>query len=105
MAIGADWQPSGSPSLLAELKVARRALAVQGLDVDPRELVFAVTSRAAAIADLDAHIGSLATGRMADILVLERHHDDPWLNVVEASPSWVRVTGRSGETSHTATRR
>jgi 5-methylthioadenosine/S-adenosylhomocysteine deaminase len=97
MAIGADWQPSGSPSLLAELKVARRALAVQGLAVDPRELVFAVTSRAAAIADLDAHIGSLATGRMADILVLERHHDDPWLNVVEASPSWVRLVTIGGD--------
>ncbi len=100
MAIGADWQPSGSPSLLAELKVARRALGVQGLDVDPMELVLAVTSRAAAIADLGAQIGSLATGLMADILVLERHLDDPWLNVVEASPAWVRLVTIGGDLAY-----
>ena len=31
VALGADWLPSGSTSLLAELKVARRELARQGL--------------------------------------------------------------------------
>lgn len=100
LAIGADWQPSGSPSLLAELKVARRALAVQGLAVEPKELVRSVTSRAASIADLAGHIGSLEIGHMADLLVLERHHDDPWLNVVEATPSWVRLVTIGGDLAY-----
>lgn len=100
MAIGADWQPSGSPSLLAELKVARRALEVQGLAVGPQRLVGMVTADAARIADLDAHIGTLAAGRMADILVLERHVEDPWLNVVEASPAWVRLVTIGGDLAY-----
>ena len=100
MAIGADWQPSGSPSLLAEIKVARQVLALQGMTVDPRDLVRMVTSGAAAIADLDTHIGSLGAGRKADILVLDRRLDDPWLNVVEASPSWVRLVTIGGDLAY-----
>lgn len=97
MAIGADWQPSGSPSLLAEIKVARRALEAQGHTATPRNLVGMVTDAAATIAGLDGHIGALEPTRMADILVLERHHDDPWLNVVEADPTWVRLVTIGGD--------
>jgi cytosine/adenosine deaminase-related metal-dependent hydrolase len=50
LAIAADWQPSGSPSTLAELKVARRALAGQGLTVQPRAPRRMVTTGAARIA-------------------------------------------------------
>jgi 5-methylthioadenosine/S-adenosylhomocysteine deaminase len=100
LAIGADWQPSGSQSLLAELKVARRALEVQGLQVQPQVLVEAVTSGAAAIAGLGADIGTLAPGRVADLLVLERHHEDPWLDVVEASPAWVRLVTIGGDLAY-----
>jgi 5-methylthioadenosine/S-adenosylhomocysteine deaminase len=100
MALGADWQPSGSPSLLAELKVARRALAVQGHQATARELVAMVTSTSARIADLDSHIGTLAANRQADILVLERHVEDPWENVVEASPAWVKLVTIGGDLAY-----
>ena len=35
VALGADWLPSGSTSLLAEMKVARRELARQGHPIRP----------------------------------------------------------------------
>ena len=40
--------PSGSQSLLAEMKVARRELAHQGLEISAQRLVEMVTSDAAA---------------------------------------------------------
>ena len=100
MALGADWMPSGSASLLAEIKVARRALEVQGLVAAPRDLVGMVTDGAARIAGLGDKIGTLAVGMFADILVLERHHDDPWQNVVEADPTWVRLVTVGGDLAY-----
>ena len=98
--LGADWLPSGSPSLLAELKVARRVLASQGRAVEPLELVVMVTSGAAAIAGLGDRLGSIAAGRPADLTVLERRHEDPWVNVVEADPSWVELVTIGGDLSY-----
>ncbi len=94
--LGADWLPSGSPSLLEEMKVARAALRSQGVSIPAPKLVQMVTSGAAAIAGLDAHLGTLAAGRPADVLVLERRLADPWENVVEALPSWVELVTIGG---------
>ena len=99
-ALGADWLPSGSPSLLTELKVARRVLGRQGRAVDHRELVGMVTTGAASIAGLGDELGALAAGRPADVLVLERRHDDPWVNVVEAEPAWVELVTIGGSITY-----
>lgn len=84
MAIGADWLPSGSPSLLAELRVAREVLHGQARPLPPRELVGMVTHQAARIAGLSDELGLLAMGRAADITVLRRLHEDPWESVLLA---------------------
>jgi 5-methylthioadenosine/S-adenosylhomocysteine deaminase len=94
--LGADWLPSGSPSLLAELKVARRTLKLQGTEISSQQLVKTVTKDAARIASLEDFIGALEPGRKADILVLERRREDPWENVVEADPSWVELVTIGG---------
>ena len=60
--LGADWLPSGSPSLLAELKVARQALIEEGRPATARQLVRMVTVDAARIAGLDDRLGRLAGG-------------------------------------------
>jgi cytosine/adenosine deaminase-related metal-dependent hydrolase len=95
MGLGADWLPSGSPSLLAELKVARERLVQQGVHLSEealsRKLVRMVTADAAAIAGFTDKLGHLAAGRPADVTVLERSFEDPWRNVVEAEPSWVEL--------------
>jgi len=100
LGLGADWLPSGSPSLLAELKIARRTLVRQGVPDDPRRLVQMVTSTAATIAGLPDHLGRIAVDRPADLLVLERHHDDPWENVLAADPAWVELVTIGGDLAY-----
>lgn len=100
VALGADWLPSGSTSLLAEMKVARRELARQGHPVAAADLVAMVTSVAARLAGLDDHLGSLAVGRPADLVVLERHHPDPYENVCLADPSWVDLVCIGGDVTY-----
>ena len=100
VALGADWLPSGSTSLLAEVRVARRALAAQGHDIEPRRLVEMVTRDAADIAGLGHRLGRLEKGRAADVLVLERRREDPWENVVDADPSWVELVTVDGDLAY-----
>lgn len=100
VALGADWLPSGSTSLLGEMKVARRELARQGREVAAADLVAMVTSVAARVAGLDEHLGAVAVGRPADLLVLERHHPDPYENVCLADPSWVELVTIGGDITY-----
>ena len=100
VALGADWLPSGSTSLLAEMKVARRELALQGHPIEAADLVRMVTSVAAELAGLGDHLGAVAEGRPADLLVLERHHSDPYENVCLADPSWVELVCIGGDITY-----
>jgi 5-methylthioadenosine/S-adenosylhomocysteine deaminase len=100
MGLGADWLPSGSTSLLAELKVARRVLVDQGARPTPKQLVDMITRRSATIAGLDDKLGALQAGRPADLVVLERHREDPWENVVEADPGWVELVMIDGDLAY-----
>jgi 5-methylthioadenosine/S-adenosylhomocysteine deaminase len=98
--LGADWLPSGSTSLLAELKVARRVLVDQKAKPTAKKLVDMVTRDAARIAGLEDKLGILKAGRPADLLVLERRREDPWENVVEADPSWVELVMIDGDLAY-----
>ncbi|MFD8495815.1 amidohydrolase family protein [Amycolatopsis sp. NPDC059657] len=99
--LGADWLPSGSSSLLAEMKVARRCLATQaGRDPGARRLVDMVTQDAARIAGLEDKLGRLAAGRPADLVVFERHDADPWENVASADPSQVQLVTIGGDIAY-----
>ena len=100
LALGADWLPSGSTSLLAEMKVARRQLALEGHPIAAADLVAMVTSVSASMAGLSDHLGSLAEGRPADVLVLERHHSDPYESVCLADPSWVELVSIGGDITY-----
>lgn len=91
VALGADWLPSGSTSLLAEMKVARQELANQGFPISARSLVNMVTEDAAKIAGLSDHLGVLAEGRVADVVVIRRRSDDPYETVVNATPEAVEL--------------
>ena len=98
MALGADWLPSGSLSLLAELRVARRVLANAGHPVTDRFLVDMVTQVAARIAGLDDLLGALAVGRPADLVVFEaRPQADACASVTAADPSSVLLVFIGGD--------
>ena len=62
MGLGADWLPSGSQSLLHEMKVARRELSRQGANPPARRLVEMVTSDAADIGGPGGGAGPPARG-------------------------------------------
>jgi 5-methylthioadenosine/S-adenosylhomocysteine deaminase len=99
--LGADWLPSGSTSLLAEMKVARRCLALQsGADPGARRLVDMVTRDAAVIAGLDDRLGALEAGRPADVTVFERVHADPWESVVRSDPAQVDLVLIGGDVAY-----
>jgi 5-methylthioadenosine/S-adenosylhomocysteine deaminase len=99
--LGADWLPSGSTSLLAEMQVARRCLTDQsGRDPGARKLVDMVTRDAAKIAGLEDTLGTLAAGRSADLAVFERERDDPWESVARASPSDVDLVMIGGDVAY-----
>ena len=98
--LGADWLPSGSTSLLAELKVARRELFNQGANPTAKQLVDMVTRGAAAIAGLGDKLGTLAAGRPADLVVLERREPDPWENVVASDPGTVELVMVDGDLAY-----
>jgi 5-methylthioadenosine/S-adenosylhomocysteine deaminase len=99
--LGADWLPSGSQSLLAELSVARRELQRQQVKLSEKELDKAlldmVTTDGAKIAGVDPKLGEIDEGRPADLVVLEQHFPDPWENAVTADPSWVQLVTISGD--------
>ncbi len=97
IALGADWMPSGSPSLLHELKVAWQVIAQSGIPLRPPDLVRMVTSGAAEIAGLGDRLGTLQPGRPADLTIVQKHRDDPYESVVAAYPSSVDLVMIGGD--------
>jgi cytosine/adenosine deaminase-related metal-dependent hydrolase len=95
--LGADWLPSGSQSLLHEMKVARRELSRQGANPPARRLLEMVTSDAADIAAVGEELGRLREGLPADLVVFERRLDDPYENVLDAEPAWVELVMIDGD--------
>jgi adenine deaminase len=59
-----------------------------------------VTTDAATIAGLGQHLGQLATGRPADLLVLQRTHDDAYEAVCHAHPVNVELVTIGGDLAY-----
>ena len=100
VALGADWLPSGSMSLLDELKVARAELADQGHPLTARQLVTMVTSGAAEVAGLGDKLGRLAAGRAADLVVLTRRDADAHESVCASTPADVELVMVGGDVAY-----
>lgn len=100
VALGADWLPSGSLSLLAELKVARQQLVEQGHALTAKQLVTMVTSGAAEVAGLGAKLGRLAVGRAADLVVMARQDQDAYESVCASTPADVELVMIGGDVAY-----
>jgi cytosine/adenosine deaminase-related metal-dependent hydrolase len=100
MALGADWLPSGSTSLLAEMQVARQELLDQGHAISARDLVTMVTSAAAEVAGLGGELGRLEVGRAADLVVMARHDDDAYESVCASTPAAVELVMIGGDVTY-----
>jgi len=93
VSLGSDWGPSGTKNLLGELKVAYTVARHLDLGLTPFDLAEMVTSSPG---DLLVRAwkrgpGRLEPGRLADALVLEKRHPDPWTNLVLARESDVQL--------------
>ncbi|TXH82576.1 MAG: amidohydrolase [Thauera aminoaromatica] len=90
-ALGCDWSPSGSRNLLHEMKVASLHAQAAGWNLSHEMLARSVTVNAAAALQWDEHVGRIAEGMLADLLVLDSNQVDPFENLVRATERDVRL--------------
>ena len=96
ISIGPDWTPSGSKSLLGELKVAQIYAQETAIGWSDRDLVSMATRDAAAILQWDHLLGTIEAGKRADLIVVGGTQDDPYkalLAATEASITLVMIDG------------
>ena len=91
LALGSDWAPSGSKSLLGELKVASLASELQGGVFGPEELVAMVTSTPARLAKWDHLLGTIEAGKLADIVAVDGRSGDSYRALIEARESSISL--------------
>jgi 5-methylthioadenosine/S-adenosylhomocysteine deaminase len=96
IALGSDWSPSGSKNLLGELKVAKVVSDMAGGIFSDRQLVAMATRDAAAILGWSQHIGSLDTGRRADLVVVAGTSGDPYAQLIAATEHDLRLVVING---------
>lgn len=103
VAIGADWSPTGSKTLLDELKIARRFLNKMGVPqniMSDKDLIEMATINAARAIHRDQVIGRIAEGFQADIMTINKDlvnkHKNPYTALVNAGQADVNLVTVSG---------
>jgi hypothetical protein len=96
VALGSDWSPSGSKSLLGELKVARLVARLTGVALTGAELLAMATTTPAAMLGWGAALGSLEAGKKADLVAVGTTTGDPYDTVLDASENDVDLVVING---------
>ncbi len=98
ISLAPDWAPSGSKSSLGELKVADlvNQHALKNIFSD-RDLVEMVTRKPAAAMGWDQRLGQIAEGYLADVLVVDDRHADPYRNLIQATEANIQLVAVRGE--------
>jgi len=98
ISLAPDWAPSGSNSSLGELKVADlvNQHALKGLFSD-RELVEMVTRKPAEAMGWGQKLGQIAEGYLADVLVVDERHADPYRNLIQTIEDNIQLVAVRGE--------
>jgi imidazolonepropionase-like amidohydrolase len=92
IALGPDWSMGGSPNMLDELRFADGwDNAHFGDRLTTRDLVVMATEHGAQALALDAKLGKLAPGYLADLAVFAGDRAAPYDAIVAAHPSEVRL--------------
>lgn len=99
VSLGTDWAPSGSANLLGELKAADRVnKGLWGGQVTDEQLVRMATLNPAIAYGLDAHIGSIAAGKAADLIVVKKQAKvTAYRSLIDARPGDVYLVTVSGD--------
>jgi hypothetical protein len=97
--LGADWSPSGTKSVLGELKVAA-LWNEEGLggELKAKDLCEMVTANPGDTLELawGRPVGRLVPGAFADVAVFAARHTDPYENLVDATERDVRFVAVGG---------
>jgi 5-methylthioadenosine/S-adenosylhomocysteine deaminase len=98
LSLAPDWTPSGSKSILGELKVADLVNIHQlGGAFSNRELVEMVTVNPAEAMGWQGKLGSIAPGYLADLVIVDDTVEDPYRNLVLAIEDNVRLVMIRGD--------
>jgi hypothetical protein len=97
VALAPDWSLGGSPNLLAELKVAAALDASWGGALGHERIVRMATADAARALEVQAHLGSLEEGKMADLVVITGDPAAPFTSILAARPQDVRLVVVGGQ--------
>ena len=96
--IGPDWTVSGAAEMLSELRFARDYAVQRGVAaVTPKKLWQMATVDGAEVVGLDGHIGQIAIGYRADLVVFGRVEADPYLAVIRNRAQDVGLVMIDGE--------
>ena len=96
--LGADWSPSGSKSLLGELKVADLHIHASKLtkQFPPQAICAMVTCNPADALGWDQQLGRLKTGLRADFVVLPDSGKDPYKTLIDATEPDIQLVAING---------
>jgi len=85
VAIGCDWAPSGTKNILGELKIAKLTSSqLNGLFSD-EQLVRMVTTVPAKMMGWDTFLGSVESGKQADLLIIGIADGNPYTTLIAAT--------------------
>ena len=97
VALGTDSTGTGSINLFEEMRFARATYRrMYGEDLDPRTILDMVTRNAARAFRMERDIGSLAPGRLADVLVLRQTAADPYESLLAARTEDIELLVQDG---------
>ena len=104
IALGSDWSPSGSKTLLDEVKIAKRylrAIGKSGLFTD-KDFFEMMTINAAKALKLEDRLGELKEGRLADIVAFAmpaktNERFSPYTYIVNANSEMIRLVVVNGK--------
>lgn len=98
ISLAPDWQPSGSKSVLGELKAAdlvnKNELKMPFTD---KELVEMVTRHPAAAMNWGDKLGQISVGYLADVIVVDERNTDSYRNLIETIEENIKLVLVRGE--------
>ena len=97
IALGSDWSPTGSKSLLDEFKIAKRWIRINNLRITDKELVEMATVNAAKALRRERIVGAVQPGFQADLTLVQKKTQDPWTDLVDGSEKDIVLVTVKGE--------
>jgi len=97
VAIGCDWAPSGTKNVLGELKIAKLTNNQFNWRFSDEQLVRMITTIPAKMMGWDAFLGSVESGKQADLLITGRADGDPYETLIASAETDVAAVVIGGK--------